>query len=40
MESKLGLKMELENLQMKFNEEKVKEPHVVVEDNSEELEKV
>ena len=40
LESKLGLKMELEKLQKSFDDEKVKEPQVVVEDNSEELDKV
>ena len=40
LESKLGLKMELENLQKQFDDEKVKDPQVIVEDNSEELEKV
>ena len=37
LESKLGLKMELETLQKKIEEEK---PTVVVEDNSEELAKL
>ena len=32
--------MELEKLQKSFDDEKVKEPQVVVEDNSEELDKV
>ena len=40
LESKLGLKMELENLQKQFDDEKVKDPQVIVEDNSEELKKV